>query len=100
MRRIATFCTTALLCAATALPALADQSRGVAISDQRYQGGKYSAQQRAHVLANCPREYRDIYRGDLYCRKPEFRVLAQRHPACPSDVWGMYRGDLYCFGRR
>ena len=99
MKRFFCHLTAAALCLATAIPAVADQNRG-AISDQKYQGGKYSAAQRAHLLANCPREYRGIYRGDLYCRKPEYQVLAYRHPSCPKDVWGMYRGDLYCFGRK
>lgn len=99
MRRVSSLCTVVALCLATAAPVLADQNRGV-ISDQRYQGGKYSAAQRAHFLNNCPREFRGMYRGDLYCRKPEYQVIAQRHPACPKNIWGMYRGDLYCFGRR
>lgn len=91
--------TAAILCLSTAVPAIADGSPGQ-ISNQKYHGGKYSGGQQAHVLANCPREYRGMYRGDLYCRKPEYQVLAYRHQPCPEDVWGMYRGDLYCVGRK
>lgn len=71
-----------------------------AITDQSYQSGKHVAAGAGSLLGNCPREYREIYRGNLYCRNPEYQVLAQRHPSCPKDVWGMYRGNLYCFGRR
>ncbi len=98
MTRIAKSISAAALICVTALAAQADNSRG-AISDQRYHAGKYSGGHNV-VLANCPREYREMYRGDLYCRQPEFQMLAYRHPACPKDFWGLYRGNLYCFGRR
>jgi hypothetical protein len=99
MKKLPPLFIAAALCVGTAGLANADASRAQ-ISDQRYHGAKYSAGYRGHVLANCPREYREIYRGDLYCRKPEYQVIAPRHPACPPDVWGMYRGNLYCVGRR
>lgn len=99
MKRVKKLMAAAGLVLCTAAPALADQSKAQ-VSDQRYHGGKYTSGNAAHVLSNCPREFREMYRGDLYCRNPEYQVLASRHPACPKDAWGMYRGNLYCFGRR
>jgi hypothetical protein len=98
MNCIAKLISAAALVCATAIAAQADNSRGT-ITDQRYHSGKYSGGQHV-VLANCPREYREMYRGDLYCRKPERQVLAYRHAACPKEIWGLYRGNMYCFGRR
>lgn len=59
-----------------------------------------SASHQVVLLSNCPREFREIYRGDLYCRQPEQQVLTVRDRRCPENVSGFYRGDLYCFGRR
>ncbi|MGD9293471.1 MAG: hypothetical protein PVI41_01195 [Roseobacter sp.] len=71
------------------------------ISDQSYSGGKYSGGRSitTNALANCPREFRGIYRGSLYCRTPAYQVIAPRHRLCPEGFKGMYRGDLYCTGR-
>ena len=99
MKKLVTTALAASVFVSSVLAAQADQNRA-AITDQSYKAGKYSGAQSSALLANCPREYRDIYRGDLYCRKPEYAVLARRDAACPDHVWGMYRGDLYCFGRR
>lgn len=100
MRNLLTLATTATLCLSMGFAAQADGSRAE-ISDQSYKAGKYSGGARqSALLANCPREYLEMYRGDLYCRAPERQVLAYRHRDCPEDVWGLYRGNLYCFGRR
>jgi hypothetical protein len=100
MTRLTHFLIALVLSIGTVAPAQA----GGTITDQRYYGGKYgsasTAARGSALLVNCPREYREMYRGDLYCRKPEYQLLTYRHPACPKDVWGMYRGDLYCLGRR
>jgi hypothetical protein len=99
MKNLLTAALSASVFLGSALTAHADQNRA-AITDQSYQAGKYSGAHSTTLLANCPREYREMYRGDLYCRKPEYAVLARRDAACPDHVWGLYRGNLYCFGRR
>jgi hypothetical protein len=101
MKCVASLFAAVTVCLVSAVDLQASESRA-GISDQRYHAGKYISGEAGSlvVLSNCPREYRDIYRGSLYCRKPAYEVLAHRDRACPKNVWGMYRGSLYCFGRR
>lgn len=97
MRQFKTILSVAALAATVPLATVASAGNP-GISNQSYSAGKYSSN--ALVLANCPREYRGMYRGDLYCRQPAYQVLAPRHRLCPDRFRGMYRGDLYCVGRR
>lgn len=66
------------------------------ITDQTYKAGKYSGGSSSDLLANCPREYKEMYRGDLYCRQPEYQVIAPRSAHCPEHASVLYRGNLYC----
>ncbi len=99
MKRI--FCAAAAaaaMCLTTAVAAQADGHSGGKITDQSYKAGKYSGS--STVMNNCPPEYREIYRGDLYCRNPEYQVIAPRSHLCPDHMTGMYRGNLYCVAGR
>lgn len=100
MRGVTSLVAAAAICA-TAAFATSAGAGNPGISDQSYSAGKYGGTRSASVnaLANCPREYRGMYRGDLYCRQPAYPVIAPRNRLCPEGYRGMYRGDLYCNGR-
>lgn len=98
MKRILSFGVAVALCLTTATAAFADGPTSSGITDQSYKGGKYSGN--AAVMNNCPREYRGMYRGNLYCRSPQYQVIAPRHHLCPEGFKGMYRGNLYCVSGR
>ncbi|MFK7764873.1 MAG: hypothetical protein AB8B62_16540 [Roseobacter sp.] len=100
MRSTTRFMAACALCISAGTAAYAEQ--GAANSAQNDQGAGFGTSASHHVvlLSNCPREFREIYRGALYCRQPEQRVFTVRDARCPENVSGLYRGDLYCFGRR
>ena len=98
MKRILSAGAVIALCLSTGVAAYAGGLGSGAITDQNYKAGKYSGN--AAVMQNCPREFRTMYRGDLYCRSPEYQVFAPRHPLCPPHFNGMYRGNLYCVSGR
>lgn len=90
--------------ALTPLTASADGHGSSGITDQSYKAGKYSATA-SHVskwLAtnDCPREFRGMYRGNLYCRQPEYQVIAPRNAHCPEHASVLYRGNLHCVSGR
>lgn len=82
------------------LAAVADGHTSGGITDQSYKGGKYSgggaSSSTVAVINDCPREFREMYRGSLYCRQPEYQVIAPRNAQCPDYASFMFRGDLYC----
>ncbi|MEE4187577.1 MAG: hypothetical protein V2I76_03915 [Roseobacter sp.] len=98
MKKLLSLAAATALCL-TAVAAHADGPSRGAVTDQRYQAGQHSAA-RATVLNSCPREFREMYRGDLYCRSPERQVIAPRHRACPDGVSGLYRGNITCVSGR
>ena len=98
MKHILTVTGAVALCLTTATAVFAGGHSSAAITDQSYKGGKYSGN--AAVMNNCPPEYRGMYRGDLYCRAPQYQVIAPRHHLCPEGFTGMYRGNLYCVSGR
>ena len=95
MKLLNTIAAAAAVSVATASMALA----GGGVTDQTYKAGKYSGSS-SHVMNNCPREYREMYRGDLYCRQPEYQVTAPRSAHCPEHASVLYRGNLYCVSGR
>ncbi len=83
-------------------PAAASDGKTAAVSDEATNSANFAAASSRPVVlrTDCPREFRGIYRGVLYCRQPEYQLLAVRRAECPENVTGFYRGDLFCFGRR
>ncbi|WP_298837631.1 hypothetical protein [uncultured Roseobacter sp.] len=102
-RAIAMAASAALLSAA--LPAAAIAS---GITDQTYQGGKFSKGGKAHhagrqhrdPFGGCPVSQRGLYYGDQYCFVPVRAQHAPRHPSCPQGYAGFYRGNIFCTEQR